>query len=52
MLRTYNKIIKEMMDNIDQILKGKLGQLICGDCLKVLKTFPDSCIDTMITDPP
>ncbi|MFX0185920.1 MAG: DNA-methyltransferase [Candidatus Hodarchaeota archaeon] len=33
-------------------MKGKSGQLICGDCLKVLKTFPDNCIDTMITDPP
>ena len=40
------------MNKIDQILKGKKGQLICGDCLKVLKTFPDNCIDTMITDPP
>lgn len=40
------------MSNIGQILNGKIGKLYLGDCLKVLKTFPDNCIDTMITDPP
>jgi len=29
-----------------------VNQVICGDCLEVLKTFPDNCIDTIITDPP
>ena len=29
-----------------------LNSVICGDCLDVLRTFPDSCIDSVITDPP
>ena len=36
------------MYNIDEI-KNKI---ICGDCLEVLKKFPDNSIDTIITDPP
>ena len=27
-------------------------QLICGDCLEVLKTLPDESVDAVITDPP
>lgn len=27
-------------------------ELICGDCLDVLKTFPDASADVVITDPP
>jgi len=26
--------------------------IICGDCLEVMKDFPDNCVDTIITDPP
>lgn len=29
-----------------------LNQIIQGDCLEVLKTFPDKCVDLVITDPP
>jgi len=29
-----------------------INQIIQGDCLKVLKRFPDNCIDAVITDPP
>jgi site-specific DNA-methyltransferase (adenine-specific) len=29
-----------------------LNQIICGDALEVLKTFPENSIDTIITDPP
>ena len=29
-----------------------INQIICGDCLKVMKTMPDDCVDTIITDPP
>ncbi|MBA7534911.1 hypothetical protein ES705_27161 [subsurface metagenome] len=29
-----------------------MNKLICGDCLEVMKTMPDNCIDTIITDPP
>ncbi len=29
----------------------QLNQIICGDSLKILKTFPDQSVDTIITDP-
>ncbi len=29
-----------------------IGQVIQGDCLQVMRTMPDECIDTIITDPP
>ena len=28
------------------------SQLLLGDCLKVMKQLPDSCVDCIITDPP
>jgi len=34
------------------ILNNFINQIIQGDCLKVLKQFPDNCIDAVITDPP
>jgi DNA modification methylase len=27
-------------------------QLYCADCLDILKSFPDNCVDLIITDPP
>lgn len=27
-------------------------QLFCGDCLDILKTLPDGCVDAVVTDPP
>jgi len=29
-----------------------VGEIVCGDSLKVLPTWPENCIDTIITDPP
>jgi len=29
-----------------------INQVICGDCLEVLKTFPDESVDCVITSPP
>jgi len=33
-------------------MKLPINQIICGDCLEVLKTFPDESIDMILTDPP
>jgi len=33
-------------------LKEYLGQVTCGDCLRVMKKIPSNSIDTVITDPP
>ena len=30
----------------------KTNTIIQGDCVKVMSTFPDNSIDTIITDPP
>lgn len=29
-----------------------LNQILLGDCLEVMKTLPDGCVDALITDPP
>ena len=30
----------------------ELNKIHCGDCLEVMKTFPDNCISSIVTDPP
>ncbi len=29
-----------------------VNQIVCGDCLDVMKDFPDKCVDLVLTDPP
>jgi len=29
-----------------------VNQIICGDCLDVMKDWPDDCVDLVLTDPP
>jgi site-specific DNA-methyltransferase (adenine-specific) len=29
-----------------------LNQIICGDCLEVMKDMPDKSVDLVVTDPP
>ena len=29
-----------------------VNQIICGDCLEVMKEWPDKCVDLTLTDPP
>jgi len=29
-----------------------INTIICGDCLDILKDFPDNCVDLVLTDPP
>lgn len=29
-----------------------VNEVLCGDCLQVMRQMPDNCIDTIITDPP
>lgn len=33
-------------------IKDKINSIINGDCIQVMKEFPDKCIDLVITDPP
>jgi len=30
----------------------KVNEIICGDCLEVMKDWPDNCVDLVLTDPP
>ena len=45
-----------MVEKVEQLsLSGfslELDKIIHGDCLSVIKTFPDECIDLIITSPP
>ena len=29
-----------------------VGEIICGDCLDVLRGWPDACVDCCVTSPP
>ena len=29
-----------------------LNQIIMGDCLEVMRDWPDGCVDLVLTDPP
>lgn len=43
-----------MSENLKKKLKNTLpiNQVICGDCLEVMKAFPNESIDLIIVDPP
>ena len=30
----------------------EVNTIICGDCLEVMKNWPDNCVDLVLTDPP
>jgi len=32
--------------------KKYVNKIICGDCLEVMKDWPDNCVDLVLTDPP
>ena len=34
------------------MLSEMINKVICGDCLPILKSLPDKCIDLVLTDPP
>lgn len=37
----------------DKILSGESrGEIVCGDCLEVMRQMPDECVDLVLTDPP
>jgi len=33
-------------------IKDFINQIICGDCIEVMKTLPDNSVDAVVTDPP
>lgn len=39
----------ELNENVDKL---PLNQILCGDCVEILKGFPENSIDLVVTDPP
>lgn len=37
---------------MDKNIEKYVNSIICGNCLEILKDFPDSCVDLVLTDPP
>lgn len=37
---------------MNDILNGQRWQVLTGDCLELLKSLPDGCVDAVVTDPP
>ncbi|KKN75909.1 hypothetical protein LCGC14_0376170 [marine sediment metagenome] len=33
-------------------MKMPVNEIICGDCLEVMKDWPDNCVDLVVTSPP
>lgn len=33
-------------------MKLPINEIICGDCLEVMKDWPDNCVDLVVTSPP
>lgn len=40
------------MSAIELPTEGEPVRVVCGDCLDVLRTLPDGCVDAVVTDPP
>ena len=38
--------------NVMSVAELPINQIICGDCLEVMKDWPDKCVDLVITSPP
>ena len=46
------KIVESSQDRNSPEFALELDRIIQGDCLEVLKKFPDNCIDLIVTSPP
>jgi site-specific DNA-methyltransferase (adenine-specific) len=33
-------------------MNGFVNKIVCGDCLEVMKDWPDNCVDLVVTSPP
>ena len=34
------------------VMGMKLNHIYCGDCIEVMRGFPDNSVDLIVTDPP
>ncbi|WP_394796074.1 DNA-methyltransferase [Armatimonas sp.] len=40
------------MNSLEPLYRTRLGQLLCGDSLEIMRTLPDESIDLVLTSPP
>ncbi|MCK4625657.1 MAG: site-specific DNA-methyltransferase [Phycisphaerae bacterium] len=51
--RKGTKHLKATATTVDEnAISGKLDKIYCGDSEKVLREFPDNCVDIIVTSPP
>jgi len=48
----WDKLYRRLINSEYHYFHTDLGVLLHGDCIEVMKTFPENSIDTIITDPP
>ena len=44
--------VRKCKQQVTKMNELPLNQVLCGDCVEVLKDFPDNSIDLVVTDPP
>uniref|UniRef100_A0A6M3LN06 Putative methyltransferase n=1 Tax=viral metagenome TaxID=1070528 RepID=A0A6M3LN06_9ZZZZ len=52
MNKTQPKSVNPPKENSSSCYLQTMVGLHLGDCLDVMKTFPDNCVDSIVTDPP
>ena len=45
---TMSKVSSKKTSEIER----KIGSVICGDCLEVIRKLPKNSVDSIVTDPP
>lgn len=49
----YSKLRRRMKGfDLNEEYIGIFDKIICGDCLEILKSYPDNCVDIIVTSPP
>ena len=48
----WNKLKEKLISSEYYYFHTNNGVLLCGDCLEIMKEFPDEFIDLILTDPP
>lgn len=44
--------VKQRIKQLDSWGNLPVNQVLLGDCLELMKTLPDNCVDCVVTDPP
>lgn len=44
--------IEQRIKRLDSYVDLPINEVLLGDCLELMKTLPDNCVDCIVTDPP